>query len=299
MTTQPNNRLDSSVWNLVFVIVAVAAASIMYHIIVMKRLKQTSLLFIKIPTVLALIVACTPKPKSAMGGVLRATTLGLLIFGVFLGEGFVCILMASPLFYLVAIIIGAARSSSNRTVLPALVLAGLVPMSFEGTHSRLSFNREETVQATAIIDASSTQVEHALSRSPRTDLPLPYYLRAGFPRPVEAHGAGLHPGDLRVIHFAGGEGKPGDLTMKITDSTPGHLHLVGVSDKSKIAHWLQWKESEVRWSTAGEGRTRVSWTIRYRRLLDPAWYFGPWERYGTRLAAGYLIDTLATPPAKE
>ena len=39
----------------------------------------------------------------------------------------------------------------------------------------------------------------------------------------------------------------------------------------------------------------MRWTLRYRRLLDPAWYFGPWERYAVRLAAGYLIDTVATP----
>jgi hypothetical protein len=29
--------------------------------------------------------------------------------------------------------------------------------------------------------------------------------------------------------------------------------------------------------------------------LDPAWYFAPLERYGARLAAGYLVETLATP----
>ena len=295
MTTQPTRQLDRSVWNLIFVILAVAGASIMYHIIVMKRLEQTSLLFIGIPTVLALIVACTPKPKSAMGGVLRATTLGLLISGAFLGEGFVCILMASPLFYLVAIIIGAARNSRNRTVLPALVLLGFVPMSIEGTHPKLSFNREETVHATAIVNASATQVEQALSRSPRTDLPLPYYLRGGFPRPVEAHGSGLRPGDLRVIHFAGGEGKPGDLTMKVTDSSPGHLHLVAVSDKSKIAHWLDWETADVHWEQVDATHTRVTWSLSFRRLLDPAWYFRPWERYAVRLAAEYLIQANVHP----
>jgi hypothetical protein len=39
----------------------------------------------------------------------------------------------------------------------------------------------------------------------------------------------------------------------------------------------------------------VRWTIRYRRDLDPAWYFGPWERYAVRLAGNYLIDNVATP----
>jgi hypothetical protein len=35
--------------------------------------------------------------------------------------------------------------------------------------------------------------------------------------------------------------------------------------------------------------------LHYRRNLDPAWYFGPWERYGVGLAGKYLIDNLATP----
>ena len=40
----------------------------------------------------------------------------------------------------------------------------------------------------------------------------------------------------------------------------------------------------------------MTWTLSYRRRLDPAWYFAPLERYGVGLAAGYLIETLATPP---
>jgi hypothetical protein len=42
----------------------------------------------------------------------------------------------------------------------------------------------------------------------------------------------------------------------------------------------------------------VTWTLSYRRRLDPAFYFAPLERYGVRLAADYLIATLATPGAR-
>src|SRR5260370_36007495 len=31
--------------------------------------------------------------------------------------------------------------------------------------------------------------------------------------------------------------------------------------------------------------TRVNWTLHFERRLDPAWYFRPWERYATHLAA--------------
>lgn len=62
-----------------------------------------------------------------------------------------------------------------------------------------------------------------------------------------------------------------------------------------MAHWVSLASSEVRFREVATGETEVLWTIRYERLLDPAWYFGPWERYGVRCAAGYLVETLATP----
>ncbi len=171
-------------------------------------------------------------------------------------------------------------------------------MSFEGTRPALSFPREETVRAESIVDAPAADVERALAASPRVDLPLPFYLRLGFPRPVEARGEGLRKGDLRRIHFAGGEGAPGDLMLEVSEAAPGHVHFRAVSDRSKVAHWLAWEACEVEWAAMGLRRTRVVWTLHFRRALDPAWYFRPWERYAARLAAEYLIRANATPAAK-
>ena len=42
--------------------------------------------------------------------------------------------------------------------------------------------------------------------------------------------------------------------------------------------------------------SRVTLTMRYRRLLDPAWYFKPIERYGVKKAGEYfLAQTYKTP----
>ena len=124
----------------------------------------------------------------------------------------------------------------------------------------------------------------------RTDLPL--YLKMGFPRPVSASGAGLAVESQRVIGFAGGEGKPGDLVMEIVEASPQQVTFRAVSDKSKIAHWLRWEDAVVRWRQIDENHAEVSWTLRYRRNVDPAWYFEPWERYATGLAADYLLDNM-------
>jgi hypothetical protein len=62
-----------------------------------------------------------------------------------------------------------------------------------------------------------------------------------------------------------------------------------------MTHFLRWREIDVTWAPVDSVTTRVTWTVRYERGLDPAWYFGPMERYAVRLAAGYLIDSVATP----
>jgi hypothetical protein len=292
---------DSSMrWSPVaFAVLALAATGIMYRILVLKHLEQTSLLFMGIPGLLAILLAARPRAKSVTGGIMKATAIGLLLSGPLLGEGFICILMASPIFFLVAAVIGLTvdwfRRRNRPGILPCLILLSLSPMVLEGTHPRLSLNREESVTVTRTLHASSQDVTAALAQSPRLDQPLPFFGRLGFPRPTEAQGEGLEPGALRTTHFAGGEGHPGDLVVQVAESHPGHVLFQVVSDHSKIAHWLDWQSAEVSWAAIDADHTQVTWTLRFRRSLDPAWYFRPWERYAAGLAANYLIETNATP----
>jgi hypothetical protein len=294
--------ISRSQWSLIFLIVAASAGSVMYRLIVQGKLEQTAVLFVGIPAVLAILMAMTPKAETAKGGIMKGITIALLLSGPLLGEGVICILMASPIFYIVGLAVGAIvdwRGEKRTTTLSCLLLI-LVPMSIEGSSPRLSFNREEAVQSSQVVNASERDVVLALSQSPRTDLPLPIFLRMGFPRPTEARGDGLGVGATRTIHFAGGEGHPRDLLLKVSEWRPGYVRFEAVSDRSKVAHWLDWKSSEVQWTALDAQHTRVSWTLYFERRLDPAWYFRPWERYATRLAAEYLIRANAIPaPAKQ
>jgi hypothetical protein len=295
----------SSRWAFPFLVFAIAAGCLMYRILVLKRLEQSALLFVGIPALLAVVVACTPKAKTLIGGTLKVTTLFLLLSAPLLGEGFICILMAAPIFYAVAVGIAAIitvvqTSAKNRkqNILPCLALIGIMPMALEGSRPALSFNRQEAVTARRVVHATPEEVEAALSQSPRTNLSIPLFFKS-FPRPTEAHGAGLKPGDLRSVHFAGGEGHPGDVVLRVVESQPGHTRFAAVSDQSKIAHWLAWDYADVRWRPVDATHTQVEWTLAYRRLLDPAWYFRPWERYAVRVSADYLIRANATPEGRE
>ncbi len=298
MTQQERDSQTSRRSRLIILILALTTGGILYRLIVLGRLEQTSALFIGIPAVLALLLAMSPSPSTVRGGIMKGLTFALLLSGPVLGEGFLCVLFSAPLFYLVgllvAFIIDRRKRKKDKLSTFALI-AILAPMSFEGVSPTLSFNREETVQVTKILTATPQEVLGALSLSPRIGLPLPLFLRPGFPLPTLATGEGLEIGATRTIHFASGEGEPGDLQMRVEESDSGFVRFVKVSDQSKIAHWLDWKTSEVEWVQLNDRQTQVTWTLRYERRLDPAWYFGPWERYATRLAAEYLIQANATP----
>src|SRR4051794_16468700 len=95
-------------------IAAAAAASVFYHVLLTHRLEQTSALFIGIPALIAAICVLTPEPKSATGTAMKSITLFLCIAGAFLGEGFICIIMAAPLFYMVGLIFGIAEDRRRK-----------------------------------------------------------------------------------------------------------------------------------------------------------------------------------------
>ena len=282
--------------------VSLTVAAGVYRILADHRLETTAALFLGIPAVLAILLACTPKAKTVTGGILKGITLLLLIVSPLLGEGWFCILIAAPLFYAVGLLVALVVHWSDRwkrrargATLSCLTLL-LLPMSLEGVLPELTFDREQTVEVTRVVAATPPQVEGALAGSPRLDSRLPLLLRIGFPIPLEAHGAGLAPGDTRTIRFSGVEGAPpGDMIMRITESRPGFARSEAVADGSKLAHWMHWQSSEVAWRPLDATHTEVTWRIRFARELDPAWYFVPWERAAVRAAAGYMIQANATP----
>lgn len=288
---------------------AVALASLMYRLIVGHGLQQTAALFIGIPALLAIVVTLAVSPRSATGVACKAVTVGLLVSLLFLGEGILCVAMSAPLFYLIAVGIGsnldrARRESGDRahTMFSFLAVLALIPMSLEGVTDATSLNRDESVTVARIVHASSEAVQRALFEPPRFDRALPLYLRMGFPRPIATR-IERGPTDARwVIGFRGGEmrldgmePRAGDLILQLDEVRPGFVRWRAVADDSHMTHFLLWRDVTVEWTPVDAHATQVRWTLRYRRSLDPAWYFGPWERYAARLAAGYLIDAVATP----
>jgi len=305
MTEVPRSDPTGRIKTIAAIAITLAVSSVCFRLLIFGRLEHTSLVFIGIPAILAIVTAMFPVPKTTTGVILQSIALALLLAGVALGEAFVCILFAAPLFFFVGTLIGlfldyARQARGKPTDRPltlrsvVLIVAVLAPPSLEGVVPGFELERHETVTATRLVQASANDIATLLAQSPRFDRPLPLFLQLGFPRPGVTEGTGVRPGDVRRVQFLHGH-HPGTLVLAVRDFGPGHVDFDIQSDDSYITHWLSWQRSEVRWRPVGSALTEVSWTLMYRRRLDPAWYFAPLERHGVRLAAAYLIDTLATP----
>lgn len=48
--------------------------------------------------------------------------------------------------------------------------------------------------------------------------------------------------------------------------------------------------TQVDFTPLPDGRTKVALTVHYERALDPAWYFGPMQRFAVEQSAQYLIE---------
>ncbi len=277
---------------LIGIVLALAGASMLYRILHLGRLEQTSALFIGLPAFLAVVLVSVARPRSTMGVVLTATTLALLLSGIVLGEGFICILMASPLFFTVAILIVLLDEwvKRRRDKLRVAVFLPFAALALEGVLPGFEFERESRVTVEVTLPVPPERFEAALARAPAFKPPLPLALRPGFPRPVAASGDGLAPGDRRRVAFAA-RGRTFPVEFAVSERAEGRVSMALLSDETPIAHWLTWRGSRFEWREV-DGGTRVRLTLDYRRELDPAWYFGPLERLVVREAGKYLLKSI-------
>src|SRR5437868_12381107 len=173
MNSQRPSGLRQSQISVIAIIIAIAAAGTAYRLLVFKHLEQSSALFIGIPSIIAIVITLTPRPNSVTGMICKVMGIALLMSGPLLGEGFICIIMAAPIFFLVGIVIGVIIDRSHRSdhrgggMATCLILFGL--MSLEGVTDKTSFSRDEVVTITSRVARPAAQVEHSLSATPHFD----------------------------------------------------------------------------------------------------------------------------------
>jgi hypothetical protein len=286
------------------VVLALFAAMVAAEALSATGLEQTSLFYVGIPALIAVSVVLTARPRHPVGVALATTTVGLALAGPLLDEGIVCLVVAAPLFYGVAALVGLAvqQARGRRHLVLAPVLLLLV---LEGIGDVTPVPRDDAVTTTEVVDVSPAAFADALADEPRFDEPDASLLRAiPFPIPVGASGAGLEVGDERQVAFAprhslgiGARPTERGMRLRVVESAvhgAGGEVVFEIVEDSTLARWMDLRTARVTWRAVGDG-TEVRWELGYRRTFDPSWYFGPVQHHVTGLAAGYLIDTFAAP----
>ena len=135
---------------------------------------------------------------------------------------------------------------------------------------------------------------------------MPPFLSLGFNRPVSSSGLGIAVDDQRLIEFTGGThddhplrlfgltgrrsvGHHSQMRLVVVASTPGRVVFRIDEDTTMLSQWARLNRAVITWVASGSG-TRVSWRLEYERLLSPAAYFAPLQRFGLGQAAEYLLD---------
>ncbi|MGA8086647.1 MAG: hypothetical protein WCA10_05025 [Terracidiphilus sp.] len=168
---EKKSRIEPAQWWVVAFVVAAICGSVLYRYLMGMRYLHSAAMFIGVPAVLAVVLALTPRTKTVTGGIVKGITLALLVIAPLLGEGYLCILMAAPLFYVVGLLIGipvdiAKRKARRGETLSCMVIL-LLPLCLEGVVPQLTPSRGQTVEVTKIVDSPASRVEEALAESPR------------------------------------------------------------------------------------------------------------------------------------
>ena len=198
-----NQKTKNSKKNkLYFIVIVLVITSVLFRLINDYNLEQSSIVFIGIPTLITLMVIKNLKtPKSPYGIVALVVTLFLLMSTILFGEGFICILMAAPLFYGIPLLIVAIYQyfkKKNNTKIYSLIAIPIILIIAQPLEIN-KIPKTQTIESSVIIDKDITF--EVFNQSPDFNQDIPIFFKLGFPKPLDIEGYGLENGDFRKIRF--------------------------------------------------------------------------------------------------
>lgn len=291
------------------IVAIIGAVFILSRLILDSRFSHSAAFYVAVPFTVSMLLALLTKPptrRSALGDYLREIRFGTIVLlgtSAFLFEGFLCVLFIIPIYYAI-ITLGfffkklwevrnrRKRGRLNASIIPALVAI----MAVEGLSPSTSFERQNSVTQTVVIDAPISVLKANMARP--IDLPeqRPLYLSV-FPLPVETKAGTLKAGDIHELTFVYKRWfitniDTGELHLRIDEVGPAHVKTSVVRNTTYFSKYLSIEGTRVQMTELASGQTQVALTVRYNRLLDPAWYFAPLQKLAVDQSADYLIDNV-------
>ena len=274
-----------------------------------SRFATSTLLYLLIPFFISvLIYFFTGRMKSGSVGAmyinhLRDTTIVFLLTSAFLMEGFLCVLMFMPIYYFMVTIaflfafLLRDRSKHKAMSLPVIVLL----LSVEGLTPQTTFPRHNlatyVVETPLDIDTLKQNMAAKISMPKKRG----WFLRL-FPLPDKIRAGTLGEGDVHNLHFTYkkwgfGNFARGEMDILISQVSDNHIQTRITKNTAYLSHYMNIEGTEVHFRALENGKTQVSLTVKYERLLDPFWYFGPMQKLAAKQSAKYLVDTIITKEA--
>lgn len=286
---------------LIMVILLSAFTGIVIGSLRSQGLGNSALLYIGVPTFIALAFTTTTS-KSILGATLKSITFVILISAPILQEGFICMIMAAPILYITGALVAwpidhYRKNKTNSTKLNSFIIPTLfVLMSMEGVMDETSFNRINTIEHTEVIDASASQIKDRIASS-RKIKPSNSLFGKLFPQPDKINAEGISIGDkhwtdISYLKWIYWNEKRGKTLFEVTENRDNFLRFQPISDKSYLSSYLTWKDSSVSLQAVSAKQTKVTWRISFQRDIDPAWYAQPLQRYAVSLVAKQMVESL-------
>jgi len=232
--------------------------------------------------------------KATNGLVLLSAALGCFGLIMFALEGLICLILASPLAAVAAIVGGALGRRAARIgkdpMGPVYCIA-LLPAMFavDALHPpAITMMTEESI----LIDASAPQVWHAVTSDEPIREPATLVGRMGLAYPERAQFSGRAVGAIRTGYFSTGEARE-----QITDWQEGRLlsfmvlrQPPAMKEMSPYRHvhaphvdgYFDTGETQFEIEAQGERRTRLTIRAAHRLRIDPVIYWEPIARWAAR-----------------
>lgn len=226
----------------------------------------------------------------------RQSMIMLLGCSLILMEGYVCVVMFLPIYFigiLLAFIFSYLKNRhGGKSVQANVVLLGVILMSMEGVTEETTFNRYNEVVYEQVVHSSSKSILERLSTPEQPTEPR-HWLLSIFPMPKTIGAVAIRQGATRTYDFEyhrwiAGNTHRGQLQVRFDQVNDSGITTT-ITDTSYLSSYLQLHGSELSFSPIDDTTTKVALTVKFDRKIDPIWYFEPLQRFAVRKSAEYFI----------
>jgi len=290
----------------VYILFIIGIASIAIRFLLDTRFGTTAILYVAIPFIISFLIFqfTPPGQKNSFARHMRTATIVMLGSSAFLFEGFICVLFFYPIYIIIVglsyAIATSGRASKekgeNNSLKASIVPLIVMVMSVEGVAPSTSFERQNAVTRAFIIDADVATIQANMA----APIILPKkrnWMLSIFPLPIETRAGSLSVGDVHEMDFIYKRWfftnvKRGKMALRIDSVSNTQITTTLTENTSYLSTYINIKGSEINFMPLPDGRTHVSLTMNYERLLDPAWYFGTLQHYAVSQMCDYFVEAV-------